>query len=114
MPVKHERVDPLGAQDHVQVGAGEGADPVLDDDDVALLRTQRGRDVGAGRRVDEAAGLGERGEAALRGLSLGIAGAEADDVRRRLAVRRRAAAAPAGGARDSAGAASPNIATISV
>jgi len=39
-----QRIDPPGAQDHLEVGAGERAHAVLDHDDVALGRSHRGRD----------------------------------------------------------------------
>ena len=38
----HQRVDVLRAQDHVEIGSGEGTDPVLDDDDVVADRRNCG------------------------------------------------------------------------
>jgi hypothetical protein len=45
-----EGVNFFGAQDHGEVGAGEGADAVLGDDDIVTLRCDGGMD-GAGRAL---------------------------------------------------------------
>ena len=42
--IKDQRIDVLGAQDHREIGAGEGADPVLGNDNFILARCDRSRD----------------------------------------------------------------------
>jgi len=66
-----ERFDIIGAKDHFKVGACEGADAVLGDDDVVGLRSDRG--------VDRACGALEEALMLWRGLDGGeekVAGAD--------------------------------------
>ena len=42
--VENQRIDVIGAEDHREIGAGEGTDPVLGDDNFILARCESIRD----------------------------------------------------------------------
>lgn len=44
---QHKGIDAVGAQDHLEIGAREGAHAVLDHDDISLLRSHGGMDLAA-------------------------------------------------------------------
>ncbi len=76
---EHQRLDAVGAQDHVEVSSDECAHAVLGDDDVAGPRRDLRVNLGARGPFDEPAGLADGREALVARADLRVAGAEADD-----------------------------------
>ena len=62
---QHQVLDAAGAQQHLQVAAGEGGHPALGDHHLAGRGCHGGGDVGAGVTVGEPAGPGDRAMAAI-------------------------------------------------
>ena len=71
-------LDVAGAEQHVEVGAGEGAGALLGHDEVAVFRRDVGVDLGLGRAEHEPPGALDGFEVAAR-RDFGMSGAERDD-----------------------------------